>query len=71
MPYADLHELLEKSSSSRRYFLTLPVEWQMQLHDQNACIHSAAQLHLQADRLEKHNRAIAISDSLESLWKKP
>ena len=70
MPYLDLHELITKSSSARQYFLSLPVERQLQLHEHPQHIHSAAQLHVQADLIEKYNRALAISDSLGSFLKR-
>ena len=70
MQYADLHGLVAGSSSARQYFLSLPVALQMQLHEHNACIHSADQLHRQADLIEKYNRAAAISDSLNGLLKR-
>lgn len=66
MPYMDLHELIANSSSARQYFLSLPVELQLQLHGHPQQIHSAAQLHIQAGLLERHNHAVAISDSLGS-----
>lgn len=62
MQYAGLNELLDSSSSSRHYFLSLPVSMQTSLHEQNDAIHSAAELHRQADVLEKHARAVGISE---------
>lgn len=51
MPYENLEALIDKSQSSRRYFLSLPIRMQMELHAQSDWIHSAAQLH-------KHSRAL-------------
>ena len=45
MAYTDLNALLEGSSSSRSYFLSLPVELQMQLHRGEELIHTAEDLH--------------------------
>lgn len=45
MQYKDLHELIQKSLSSRKFFLSLPIATQYRLHKHNAYIHSAAQLH--------------------------
>lgn len=61
MQYANLHDLIFRSSSSRRYFLSLPVEMQMSLHEHNDCIHTAAQLHERAGALERYHHALAIS----------
>lgn len=43
--YRDLHELLMRSSSTCRYFTSLPVEVQMDLHRMNSSIRTAEQLH--------------------------
>lgn len=51
MKYKDLQELISHSSSTRRYFLSLPVTLQLTLHKCGAYIHTAADLHLQADIL--------------------
>lgn len=45
MAYTDLNALLAGSSSSRSYFLSLPVELQMQLHRREELIHAAEDLH--------------------------
>lgn len=62
MLYENLHELIFHSSSSRKYFLSLPVSMQMSLHEHNDSIHSAAELHTGADLIERYNHAIQISD---------
>lgn len=51
MKYKDLKDLITNSSTSRQYFLSLPVPLQLALHEYNACIHTAADLHLNADIL--------------------
>ena len=43
--YPNLQSLLNKSSSTRSYFLSLPVETQLLLHKHNDDIHSAQELH--------------------------
>ena len=70
MTYKNLHDLIFSSSSSMRYFLSQPVEMQLQLHSQNEYIHSAAELHLQVELLGKWNRAVEISESFDHyfLW---
>lgn len=49
MKYKDLQDLLSRSSSTRQYFLSLPVPLQLTLHKYNSYIHTAADLHLKAD----------------------
>lgn len=49
MKYENLKELINESSSTRRYFLSLPVGVQMKLHEQNEFIHSAYELHRNAE----------------------
>lgn len=49
----NLNELLAKSSSTRSYFVSLPVWLQIQLHNKNDYIHNAEQLHIIADILSK------------------
>ena len=53
LKYENLHDLIHASNSSRKYFLSLPVDMQMALHTMDQSIHSAADLHLQASMLEK------------------
>ena len=45
MKYENLQELCRRSSSSRRYFLSLPVKLQMELSQYGPWIQTAAQLH--------------------------
>lgn len=54
MKYKDLHDLIFHSSSSRQYFLSLPVSLQLALHEYNSSIHTAADLHLQADIIRSY-----------------
>ena len=49
MKYNNLHDLITGSSSSRRYFLTLPVDMQLKLHRDSDNIHTAEELHRLAD----------------------
>lgn len=44
MRYANLHQLLQNSSSTRQYFLSLPVTTQLALHQHNEHIHTASEL---------------------------
>ncbi len=64
MLYNNLNELISHSKSSRRYFLSLSVPMQIQLHKQNSYIHSAAELHRRVDLIEKYNHAVKLSESL-------
>lgn len=45
MKAKNLHELLQNSTSTRRYFTSLPVDLQMILHTYNDSIYSAEMLH--------------------------
>ncbi len=45
MKYSNLNELITGSKSSRDFFLSLPVNMQMKLHEHSPYIHSAAELH--------------------------
>lgn len=49
----NLADLLKNSSSTRRYFISLPVWLQVILHEEHDNIRTAAQLHLTADILLK------------------
>ena len=44
MPFPDLQTLLQASNSSRQFLLSLPVDVQLQLHEQNEWIHTQADL---------------------------
>lgn len=45
MKYESLQDLLSHSSSTREYFLSLPISTQLALHESNFLIHTAADLH--------------------------
>ena len=45
MKYRNLQELISGSTSSRAYFLSLPVDMQMSLHEYGDYIYSAEELH--------------------------
>lgn len=68
MRYDNLHDLVTSSGSSRSYFLSLPVEMQLQLHEHNDYIHSAADLHSRVNLIQKHNKAVALSDCLDRFF---
>ena len=51
----DLKDLIQRSGSTRRYLLSLPVDIQMELHNRSEYIHSAFELRTHADYLEKIN----------------
>ncbi len=69
MQYKNLSELITQSRSSRRYFLSLPAEFQLRLHEQNNYIHSAHQLHSAAELIRIYDREVKISDSLDRYFK--
>ncbi len=48
MQYSNLQQLLQGSSSARRFFCSLPVSVQVQLHHQGQWIRTAEQLHRNA-----------------------
>lgn len=52
----DLSGLIDHSSSTREYFLSLSVETQMLLHQSGGEIRNAEQLRRYVDLLERHNR---------------
>ncbi len=64
MRYENLHTLLEQSSGTRSYFLTLPVELQLALHEQNDLIHTAQELHLHADAARDYQKHVLLSEAL-------
>ena len=63
MRYDNLNHLVRESSSSRKYFLSLPIETQIALHEHNEYIHTAAELHRRADTLEIYHRHVCQSFS--------
>lgn len=54
MKYDNLNHLVRESSSTRRYFLSLPAEMQIELHEHNDYIHTAAELHRRVDAIEAY-----------------
>ncbi len=62
MQYNNLQELIYNSSSTRKYFLSLPVLTQMDIHKYNNQIHSAKDLRILKERLEKYNHHLKISE---------
>ena len=60
--YENLNHLVRESSSSRRYFLSLPVEMQIKLHEHNNNIHTSAELHCLVDDLKNYHRQVQISE---------
>lgn len=62
MKYKDLQDLISHSSSTRKYFLSLPVSMQSALHEHNCYIHTAADLHICADLIEKYDSAVKNSE---------
>ncbi len=62
MKYGDLQQLIRESSSTRRYFLSLPVEMQIELHSQNAYICTAEALHRRVGELEVQHKQIELSE---------
>ena len=65
MQYQDLHELVDRSSSSRRYFLSLPVSTQLSISEFGEWIRSAAELHAHVERLERYEHAVENSEYYE------
>lgn len=62
--YKNLNMLVASSKSADDFFFSLPVETQARLADCGALIHTAADLHLYADRVDKHARAVRLADNL-------
>lgn len=56
MKYRNLQDLILHSSTTRQYFLSLPVPLQLALHEQNSYIRTAADLHFYADRMKQDSR---------------
>lgn len=53
MKYNNLQDLILHSSSTRQYFLSLPVSLQLTLHEYNNHIHTAADLHFLVNSIQK------------------
>ena len=61
MYYNNLQDLIYNSSSSRKYFLSLPVSMQLSLHENNDYIHTNAGLHAHVEAIKQYNHAVEIS----------
>lgn len=59
--YDTLNHLISESSSSRKYFLSLPAAMQIELHEYNECIHTASELHRYVDELNIYHDQIQLS----------
>ena len=70
MQYQNLNELFQHSSSSRQYFLSLPVKTQLQLSEHGKHIHTAAELREAVRLLEKQHHAVMLSNSLDTVFKR-
>ncbi|MBQ9673015.1 MAG: hypothetical protein IJV39_00115 [Ruminococcus sp.] len=55
MTYKNLNELIKNSSSSRKYFLSLPVWMQLELHSRNDFINTAEGLHRNVEAVQQQN----------------
>ena len=62
MRYDSLHDLINSSSSSRKFFLSLPVKMQICLHEHNDYIHTADELHRKAEIIEKYEHHCKLSE---------
>ncbi|WP_411678130.1 hypothetical protein [Caproicibacter sp.] len=51
--YKNLHELLMDSDITRQYFMKLPVQIQLTVHDQNDNIRTAEELRRYVDHMTK------------------
>lgn len=58
MQYDNLNCLIRNSSSTRKYFLSLPIDMQLELHKHNEYIHSAQQLHCLVYSIENYNEKL-------------
>lgn len=61
MKYKNLNRLIRENSSSRRYFLSLPVETQIELHEHNDYIHTADELHRCTDAIGKRKEQVKMN----------
>ena len=62
MQYDNLHDLIYNSSSTRKYFLSLPVEMQMSLHKHSDYIHTSHELHQMVGVIENYEYHCKLSD---------
>lgn len=62
MRYKNLNQLIQESSSTRNYFLSLPVKTQIELHEHNEYIHTAQELRLLESQLAAYHRQTELSE---------
>ena len=68
MKYKDLIHLCENSSSTRSYYLSLPVKTQMRVSEFCDSIHTAAELHNMVSMLEKYDRSVELSEQYDHIF---
>ncbi len=66
LKYHDMNELIRHSSSTRRYFLSLPVEMQLALHEHNDYIHTAEDLRKHVAAVNDYVRHVKISGHIRT-----
>ncbi len=62
MQYNNLTQLLSESTDSRRYFMNLPVEMQLELHKYNDSVRTSRELRDMVETLNSGNRYSAIGN---------
>lgn len=60
MEYNSLTQLLSDSADSRRYFMNLPVELQLELHKYNDSVRTAHELREKVETLNQDKRYDAV-----------
>ncbi|MCH5298909.1 MAG: hypothetical protein J1E96_04010 [Ruminococcus sp.] len=63
MKYKDLTQLISDSASSRRFFLSLPVEMQLSLHSRNDSVHTAEELREMVHSINRENHYLDLSQN--------
>lgn len=61
MKYQNLHDLIDNSSSSRTFFVSLPVDIQLRLHEYGDYIFSAEGLHRAARDVSQIKRLESLT----------
>ena len=61
--YENLNQLIRGSRSSRRYFLSLPVNVQLKLHEHHDYIHTSEELRRCTEAIQKYERQVQISET--------
>lgn len=64
MRYINLNELIKNSSSTRKYFLSLPVDMQLSLHEHNDYIHTALELRNHVSAIENYAHHVKLSNGM-------